>query len=206
MGEGVSNQIQQDENILINFVMFPHNLQQHSLNWNNAWQPAMLLWRWTHGTVLPLKGHPVARCKRLIELWWVVTKVDPEWCQYLHISTHRSRITPDLPWPLHLASGLRQICREFLWTPLLLFLIVLNDTLLIFSPLLFSQERDCSSSPVVFYRKREDSWWGRCLGNCMNQSWPYLISGFRSGGQVCFLTVFFPLFPLFLCSCYLKVS
>lgn len=66
-----------------------------------------------------------------------------------------------------------------------------------FSPPLFSQERDCSSSPVAVYRKREDSWWGRCLGNCMNQSWPYLISGFRSGGQVCFLTVFFPLFPFF---------
>lgn len=116
------------------------------------------------------------------------------------IFTHFNAQISNHPWlapALHLASGLRQICREFLWTPLLLFLIILDDTLLIFSPLLFSQERDCSSSPVVVYRKREDSWWGRCLGNCMNQSWSYLISGFRSGGQVCFFTVFFPLFPFF---------
>lgn len=125
----------------------------------------------------------------------------PEWCGYAQISNH-----PWLAAALRLASGLRQIYQEFLWTPLLLFLIGLDDTLLIFSPLLFSQERDCSSSPVVVYRKREYSWWGRCLGNCMNQSWSYLISGFRSRGQVCFLTVFFPFAPLFLCSCYLKVG
>lgn len=157
----------------------------------------MLLWRWT-----PRQGS---------------ANEGPSSCQKVHwtlmggyqdgsIFTHFNAQISNHPWlapALHLASGLRQICREFLWTPLLLFLIVLDDTLLIFSPLLFSQERDCS---VVVYRKREDSWWGRCLGNCMNQSWPYLISGYRSGGQVCFLTVFFSFVPLFLCSCYLKVS
>lgn len=141
---------------------------------NTLWIGTML------GSLPPFcEGEPTARfalrraiqllgAKGLLNSDGMFTSIDLEWCGSLHISTHASRTTPEV---LRLATGLRQICQEFLWTPLLLFLIALDDTLLIFSPLLFSQERDCSSSPVVVYRKREDSWWGRCLGNCMNQSW-----------------------------------
>lgn len=163
-----------------------------------------ILWIGTMLGSLPpfCEGEPTARfapwraiqllgAKGLLNSDEVFTSMALEWCGSLHISTHASRTTPEV---LRLATGPRQICQEFLWTPLLLFLIALDDTLLIFSPLLFSQERDCSSSPVIVYRKREDSWCGRCLGNCMNQSWSYLISGFISVDQVCFLTVFFSFF------------
>lgn len=73
------------------------------------------------------------------------------WAKLFHINPHNTRIhipPPLTPAGLNLASCLLQLLREFLQTSLLCFPIVPDDTLLIFSILLFSQERDCSSFPM----------------------------------------------------------
>lgn len=64
----------------------------------------------------------------------------------------QARLAPPLTATgLSLASRLLQLFREFLQTSLLRFLIAPDDTLLIFSLLLFSQESDCSSFPVWWF-------------------------------------------------------
>lgn len=56
------------------------------------------------------------------------------------------------PWLLQAwVCCLLQLLREFLQTSLLRFLIAPDDTLLIFSLLLFSQESNCSSFPVWWF-------------------------------------------------------
>ncbi len=70
----------------------------------------------------------------------------------MHSQTHsHTSCTPLTPACLILASCLLQLFGEFLQTSLSHFLIAPDDTLLIFSLLLFSQESDCSSFPVWWF-------------------------------------------------------
>lgn len=135
--------------------------------------------------------HPAAQCKELIQLWWVFPSIGTDMVLFIfdvsfthkHTQTqHKNVASPLTPAGLGLASCLLQLFREFLHTSLLRFLITPDDTLLIFSLLLFSQESDCSSFPVWWFMWTEEDLVRGGFGTVWNINGPTAVSA----PKVCF--------------------
>lgn len=128
--------LSQHRNILVNFAMFLYYLEKKKTFYElEQWLAACLSFL-KMNPLLCLPSEEPSRCPVQKKVHWTLKSVslDGSWTVWIftHFSAHTSNPSPRLAALLRLASGLRQICGEFLWTPLLLFLIKFDDTLLVF--------------------------------------------------------------------------